>query len=136
MRSLKVYGWIGYRRETKRGQSREIVAAKSMSEAARCAGYGSARQMWNLCETGNALEIAIATSKPGTVFWCELDGSHNLYIDAGTGTPAAPHQPKPSPSLFVKWIGWPAKPQVYVLDPRSVHDDGLPVYIYALVEGK
>ena len=69
---LKVYGWGGCRSGV---QTREIVAARSMAEAARLSGHRSPREMWNMCETGNAIEIAIAMyyHARGCVCWRPLD---------------------------------------------------------------
>jgi hypothetical protein len=71
-RRLKVYGWQGWRpAETglgSRGATREIVAARSMTEVGRIVGDRPDR-LFNLGETGNAEEIRIATAKPGVVFW-------------------------------------------------------------------
>ena len=68
-----VYGWLGYRLESDghRGQTREIVAAHSKSDAARRAGYKYPSQMFNLAETGNAVEIAVAMNckTRGHVCW-------------------------------------------------------------------
>jgi len=77
-RKLKVFGWQGRRLECPRApngdcSTREIVAAKFASEAARLAGYDRPAQMFNLCETGNAGEIAKALSEPGVIFWGPLD---------------------------------------------------------------
>ena len=71
---MKVYGWQGWRTEAgPRMQTREIVMARSMIDVARIAGFRHPRQMFNLGETGNAGEIAKATTSPGTIFWCPLD---------------------------------------------------------------
>lgn len=82
---LKVYGWQGYSRSSaKKGFicSREIVAARSQAEAARCAGFKAPRQMFCFGETGNADEIATATAKPGVVFWRNLDGHSDPWQTA------------------------------------------------------
>lgn len=74
MAKLKVYGWSGMRHEAPgpHHQTREIVAATSKAAAARAAGYKGPWQMFNLCETGNELEVTLATSSPGVVFWCSI----------------------------------------------------------------
>lgn len=79
-RKLRVYGWQGYRYDApKHGDTREIVAATSMREAARAAGefYSSGepapQRLFNLCETGNAREIETAMTEPGVIFWRGLD---------------------------------------------------------------
>lgn len=84
---LKVYGWSAFRREAAgpHHQTREIVAAASKAAAARAAGYKRPAQMNNLCETGNAQEIEIATAQPGTVFWRSIS-MRDAYRAAG-GTP-------------------------------------------------
>jgi hypothetical protein len=65
---LRVYGWEGFRTGARNG-TREIVAARSQAEAARRAGVGAPRNLFNLCETGNRDEIAEALAQPGTVLW-------------------------------------------------------------------
>jgi hypothetical protein len=76
---LKIYGWQSFRSEAgkiARGghtQTKEIVAAKSKAAAARAAGYDNPRQMFNLHETGNDADIAMAMSHPGDVIWTPLD---------------------------------------------------------------
>lgn len=78
----KVYGWVGHRYEAgnTHNQTREIVAARSMAEAARLSGHRSPRQMWNLSETGNAVEIAVAMNHQtrGCVCWKPLDNHDPL----------------------------------------------------------
>jgi hypothetical protein len=83
-RRLKVYGWSGYRLEAAgpHRQTREIVAAPTMVAAARAAGCVRARQLWNLCETGNKREIETAMAEPGVVFWRALDDWNGPYIRA------------------------------------------------------
>lgn len=92
-RKLKVYGWSAFYirgAEKQFNQSfRCIVAATSQADAARLAGKEKPRDLWQLTETGNAGEIALATTKPGTVFfqvhhapaavpWQELDDVKRL----------------------------------------------------------
>jgi hypothetical protein len=71
---LKVYGWESFRNPTPttRLQTREIVAAKSMAEAARIVGVKSPRTL-DLVETGNDLEIATAMAEPGVIFWQNIN---------------------------------------------------------------
>jgi hypothetical protein len=69
-RSLKVYGWRGFREGT---QSREVMAAESVAEVLRRAGVTRATWNWSGGETRNPEEVAIATPEPGTVFWHPLD---------------------------------------------------------------
>lgn len=80
-RKLKVYGISSIRREcpkeeNRHQQVRNIVAAPSMKEASRLLGmpYNHMRTMAS--ETGNEEELALALSKPGTIFWKPLDYRH------------------------------------------------------------
>ena len=77
MRRLKVYGWLGWRNECEPAangnhQTREIVAATSLKEAARIVGEKGPWALNCVCETGNPEEVTLAMSKPGTVFWQPL----------------------------------------------------------------
>lgn len=63
---LKVYGWGSHR-------GREIVAVPSKAAAARAAGEEDHRRLWNMTETGNAIEIEYAMQAPGVVFWQPSD---------------------------------------------------------------
>jgi hypothetical protein len=87
---MKVYGWQSFRNECKgpHHQTREIVAARSKAEAARLAGYKHPARMFNLCETGNEREIAVAMTRPGVVFWAPIS-SRAQYV-------AAEREDKPS----------------------------------------
>lgn len=80
---LKVYGWQGFRRECPgaHSQTREIVAARSQTEAARLAGTTVAR-MFNLSETGNPREVEIAMATPGVIFWTPISGQRKEYTAA------------------------------------------------------
>jgi len=78
-RRLKVYGWSSFRRGV---QTREIVAAHSQEEAARCAGEKGPWRLWNLCETANGAELALAHSSPLTVFWQPLSDSFHGKHDS------------------------------------------------------
>jgi hypothetical protein len=71
--ALRVYGWQDHRAGV--GQVRAIVAARSKTAAARCAGKTAARQLFNLEETGNAVECEVALARPGVVYWVSLRGS-------------------------------------------------------------
>ena len=73
MKTRKVYGWISSR--SGEGQTREIVAAFSLAGAARLAGVRSPRDLWNITETGSAVEIAVAMNFKtlGCVCWKQLD---------------------------------------------------------------
>ena len=82
-RELKVYGWNGFKTGHGLGfhnQTREIVAAKTKTEAATLGGFTTRGGKLSLrtfnewaCETGNAEEVKQAMSKPGGVFWHPLD---------------------------------------------------------------
>ena len=82
--SLLVFGWQGHRHECPPApngsrQTREICAAKSMAAVARAAGVKYPRQLFNLCDTGNAYECELALSSPGTVFWRPIDGKSEEF---------------------------------------------------------
>lgn len=73
-RPLKVFGYTGYRRDAHKdrnvhGQTREIIAARSKTEAQRMSGLTRTRFDHSASITGNDEEIAQAMSAPGTVFW-------------------------------------------------------------------
>jgi len=75
---LKVYAWQGWRSECSKAangsmQTRELCAAKSKAAVARITGCKYAYQLFNLGETGNELEVKVALSEPGVVFWKPLD---------------------------------------------------------------
>ena len=71
MKTLKVFGVGSYRSGV--GQTREIVAARSMTAAAKLVGV-SYRQMKDYgSETGNKEECELALSEPGEVFYHALD---------------------------------------------------------------
>jgi len=76
---LKVYGWGDFRREAPgpHHQTYEITAARSMAEIYRITGKRKSA-FQNLHITGNKVEIAMAMSHPGTVFWQGL----NVHRDA------------------------------------------------------
>jgi hypothetical protein len=67
---MKVYGWQDHRNGV--GQVRAIVAASSKAAATRCAGETDARRLFNLCETGNDIELQVARAKPGVVHWVSM----------------------------------------------------------------
>lgn len=60
-KTLTVYGYS-------LGTSRRIVAAASQAAAARALGVSSSHFRQYACQTYNAVEIALATGKPGAVF--------------------------------------------------------------------
>ena len=68
-RKLRVHGWGGWwfddRNPGTHQQARYIMAATSIAEIKRLVGKNS---LWNICETGNAGEISLATPKPLTLF--------------------------------------------------------------------
>ena len=70
MSELKVYGWVSFRGRT---QTREVVAAHSLTEVARLAGYKRPSQLFQISSTGNGPEIAAAMQAPGIIFWHPLD---------------------------------------------------------------
>ena len=91
-RPVRVFGWQGWRQECPAARNgshatREICAAKSMAEVARRTGKQRAAQLFNLTETRNAVETAIAMNEPGIVFWSPLD----QFADR-TWTRVPPHQ--------------------------------------------
>lgn len=79
-----VYGWEGWRPNLglRRSQTREIVAAPSKAAAARAAGFDRPAQMFNLSDTGNAREIAVACAAPGVVFYRGLDADDGEWTRA------------------------------------------------------
>lgn len=75
---MKVYGWIDstnkeWAERPWVHQVRCIIEAPSMAHIARVMEVNSPASLFNLSETGNADEIALATSKPGVIFWRHLD---------------------------------------------------------------
>lgn len=82
-RSLKVYGWTAHIRPAERDrlglpdhirQARCFVAATSMAEVGRLVGR-SPRALFNLSETGNDRECAIALGHPRQFFLMPLNGN-------------------------------------------------------------
>lgn len=66
---MKVYGWTTFvsGAPSNGGQVRAICAARSMAEVARRAGEKSPRALFNLGDTGNEREVALAMAHPGEV---------------------------------------------------------------------
>lgn len=64
---LTVYGWTGYTRDNV--QVREILAARSVTEALRISGRSRADWKHSGTVTGNEDEIAIALAEPGVIFY-------------------------------------------------------------------
>jgi hypothetical protein len=83
MRALKVYRWQSFRIEcpTNHRQTKEVVAARSKTEAARLAGFDRPSQMFNLAEACSDLEIKVAMQSPGTVYWTPIDNYNNEVKD-------------------------------------------------------
>ena len=87
-KTLKVYGWTAHISKRVREQlelpghivqARAIVAAPSMAAVGRLLGVRP-RTLFNLSETGNALEIQIATALPQTFFASPLDGPKRFQV--------------------------------------------------------
>lgn len=76
--SLKVYGWQDHRPGV--GQVRAIVAARSKAAAARYAGESDPRRLFNLDETGNAIERQVALAQPGIVHWVRYRASGDASV--------------------------------------------------------
>lgn len=72
MAKLKVWGCALQLRDVPR-QQRVIVAANSRAQAARILRVSDNFLRDYASVTGNALEIAIATNKPGAIFHTDLD---------------------------------------------------------------
>lgn len=89
-RKLKVYGWtaiIGEDLRVRLGlerwhrQARAVVAAISLKQVGEIVGVPY-RHLFNLCETGNAHELAICLAEPGVVFVGTLNGPRAAYVKA------------------------------------------------------
>jgi len=75
---LKVYRWQSFRHECPAAlngskQTEELVAARSMAEVKRRFRRVPG-DLFNLGETGNKEQIAVAMAEPGVVFWKPIDG--------------------------------------------------------------
>lgn len=91
-RKLRVYGWSAFHirdMDKKHNQMwRCVVAATSQIDVCRITGKASPRDFWQLSETWNEEAVAMATAKPGVVFfrlneyttqpWHELDDVKRL----------------------------------------------------------
>lgn len=86
---MKVYGWIGNRRDCPENpngnnsrQVRYIVAAQSWAAAHRAIPADQHESLGHMKRygsvTGNEHEIAQAMTKPGTAFWIPLWQDHQL----------------------------------------------------------
>ncbi len=76
MKPLKVFSWQSFRAECPPNgnlQTREIVAARSKAEVVRIAGKKYTYELFNLGETGNSLELELALSRPGVIFWTPIN---------------------------------------------------------------
>lgn len=69
MKKLTVYGWITFcpGAPGNGGQVRAICAARSMAEVARNVGERSPRALFNIGDTGNEREVALAMASLGEV---------------------------------------------------------------------
>jgi hypothetical protein len=65
-KNLKVYGWGGEWRNPRNysptWQARFVMAAPSMAAVKRYVGVSL---LWNMCETGNSIELECALTNPG-----------------------------------------------------------------------
>jgi len=81
-RKIKVYGWGGWwydkRNPGVHQQARFVMAATSMAEVKRLLNQ---TQLWNVCETGNAVELSLAMPEPLTLWVSPLDswGEESYY---------------------------------------------------------
>jgi hypothetical protein len=82
MAKLKVFSGMSYPGGK---QTKTIVAATSQKKAAELAGVSLnyLREHWSV--TGNAAQIRVATSKPGTVFYGEDRWGNEQWIERFTG---------------------------------------------------
>jgi hypothetical protein len=74
---LKVYGWTSFHRTG--GQVRKIIAATSWTEASRLSGCRMSELRFCGSITGNDQEIALATAKPGTLFYVPINEPFKTY---------------------------------------------------------
>lgn len=91
LKKIKVYGWTAMIREAERKklgtpewvrQCRCIIGARSLREVREIVGH---RDLFNLCETGNAREIEIGSAQPYRCFVAPLDGPRwHTYIEVPT----------------------------------------------------
>lgn len=83
-RPLKVYGVMNFRQECpvspNRGrQTRDVVAARSIAEAARLIGVSDRFMRVYGSETGNDVEVEICMADPGVVFWRPINDRTETY---------------------------------------------------------
>lgn len=90
MKPPRTFGWQSFRRVGGRTiQTREIVLAASKAAAARAAGVNAPSKLFNLTETHNLVEVALALARPGTIFWAPMSTGYR----AEDYTAAAPFTP-------------------------------------------
>lgn len=75
---MKVYGGNSFRHGK---QIRVIAAVKSQAEFSRLTRFTRGYIRDYCCETGNKLELEVANSRPGVLFWCPLDNHHGPYLE-------------------------------------------------------
>jgi hypothetical protein len=81
---MKVYGTLLNLRQVKRApnggcQARSIVAAKTKKAAAEAFGFTTYYMNNWASETWNETEVAVATAKPGTVFYFDQYGDRQWH---------------------------------------------------------
>lgn len=85
MKRLKVYGFMGYRKECPPAangnrQTREIVACTAWTTAAQLSGSSLNHIRTYGAITGNPAEVAVAMANPGVVFWTPSHSRHGLDV--------------------------------------------------------
>lgn len=80
-RPLKVWGIATPLGGNANGQVRAIVATTSMAAAANAIGWPTSTFRNHAMDTENPVELAVALSEPGTVFFCDND--HHVPDAAG-----------------------------------------------------
>jgi len=80
---LKVWGFSDFRiYKGEQVQTREVVAVRSVAELVRLTGMGRSTINNYAAETGNETEVAVAMSKPGTIFWRPLNEHRAEFVEA------------------------------------------------------
>ncbi len=114
----KVYGWRYYRSV---GQTREIALAPSKGAVARALslrGYSTA----DIDETGDEGEIALARSKPGTIFYCDNRLAHGVGHEYSEEKPKVAFDvPFPKPIKPVEVTLWVVARDGFGDDPVKLH---------------
>lgn len=127
-RPLRVYGYRGMRQEcnpeSHHHQTREIVAATTKAEARRRFEASGQRvtDPEEISETGNKVEIDVATANIGVVFWKPLD---DYSPDAKWTAALSPDQQPPAPvklTEFERGALWALTQLQQEIDER---EDGL-----------